>query len=249
MPRVIYSLWLQGEAAVPPAVRLILRRWATLNPGWALRVVDRHDIAALLGDCAIPLHQMPIQAISDVVRARLLLEGGVWTDASVLPTEPLDAWLPDLTRSSGFFAFVRPNADRAIASWFLAAAPDHVIMRKWWAAIVRFWSKPRQLVSHFVNGVPADPDWQVAPDGGGATDGFPYYWFHYLFGYLLRTEADFAAAWARCATRSALPPHELQWLLAKGTADRATLQAAVRGAPVHKLDWRQAYPLDVLAAL
>ena len=140
---------------------------------------------------------MSNQALSDIVRAKLLLQGGVWADATVFPTEPLDAWLPDRLKDAGFFAFERPGVDRALSSWFLAVSPEHGMMRKWWAEVVRFWSKPRSVRMD----IPENPVWEVSPDGGAAKDEYPYYWFHYLFGYLLETDADFAAQWDRCRKR------------------------------------------------
>jgi hypothetical protein len=207
MPRTIYTLWLQGEALAPPIVRLNLRRWAALNPNYVLRVLDRHDVAGWLADSGIPLDTMPIQALSDMMRARvLLLEGGIWTDASVFPSRPLDDWLPAALNQAGFFAFDRPDADRAVASWFLAASPGHRMMQQWWTEVRRFWSKPRTL-ARYPNGIiPADPVWTVAPDGGAATDEFPYFWFHYLFGYLPETDPAFAAQWALCPKVPAGPP-------------------------------------------
>src|SRR5208337_3870704 len=113
-PRIIYSLWLQGESEAPPIVRLIFRRWASFNPDYELRVLNGNDVARLLAGYGIALQHMPIQALSDVVRARLLLDGGVWADASVFPTEPLDPWLPRLLKEEGSSRSIGPMP---IALW------------------------------------------------------------------------------------------------------------------------------------
>lgn len=249
IPKVIYSLWLQGLGDAPPLVQLNLRRWRALNPGYQMRILDRHAVVALFASRGVTLPPVPVQALSDIVRAALLLDGGVWADASVLPTQPLDGWLPDLVSESGFFAFDKPDLDRPVASWFIASSPAHPIMQKWWAEVIRFWARPRAMETFHRGIIPPDPTWQVAPDGGAAGDTYPYFWFHYLFGYLLATDRAFAADWMRCRKVSAEPPHRLQWLLAGKAASDETIAIAARGAPVHKLNWRQVYRLDVLTDL
>ncbi len=249
IPKIIYSLWLQGLGVAPPLVQLTVRRWESLNPDYQVRVLDLHAVTALFASRGVTLPPMPAQALSDIVRAALLLDGGVWTDASVLPTRPLDDWLPDLVSEPGFFAFDKPDLDRPVASWFIAARPAHPIMRKWWAEVLRFWARPRKMETFGGGMIPPDPTWQVAPDGGAAGDTYPYFWFHYLFGYLLATDSGFAADWTRCRKVSAEPPHRLQWLLAGQPASGETIALAARDAPVHKLNWRQDYRLDVLTAL
>ena len=244
-PRTIYALWLQGEEAAPALVRLNFRRWASMNPDHELRILNADDVDRLLVGFPLPPAQMTVQALSDVLRARLLLEGGVWSDASVFPTEPLDAWLPDRLQDAGFFAFERPGVDRPLSSWFLAASRDHVMMRKWWAEIVRFWSRPRSVRRY----IPENPVWEVSPNGGAAKDEYPYYWFHYLFGYLLETDADFAAHWDRCRKLSAGPPQLLHGLCADNRPEHNAVLETARAAPVHKLNWRRTYPLDILETL
>jgi hypothetical protein len=249
-PTRILSLWLQGEAAAPPLVRLNFDRWRRLNPGHAVQVLDQAAVERLLAGTGLAWRDLPPQALSDVVRARLLLAGGIWVDASVFPARPLAEWLPPLLAETGFFAFDRPEADRPLASWFLAASPDHPVLRAWWAEVLRFWSKPRHLLTFGERGViPPDPTWQVAPEGGAAGDGYPYFWFHYLFGYLLRHDPAVAALWHRCAKVPAGPPHAMQWVLASRPVDADMLRQLAALAPVHKLNWREGGAVDLLAAL
>lgn len=242
IPRVVYSAWLQGAARAPAMVQLCLARWAELNPGHQIQVLDAQATAALLAPYNIP--PVPAQALSDMVRVKLLLDhGGIWVDASLFPVLPLDAWLPRLVAGAGFFAFARPGPDRPISSWLMAAAPGHPIIRRLWAEILRFWQHPRKL-AHYAGGLlPPCPAASVAP---GASDTYPYFWLHYLFQYLLETDTEFAAHWARCPQISAGPPHQLQALCASSATPEA-IMAAARSAPVQKLNWRAQYPLDVLA--
>lgn len=247
VPRVIYSLWLQGEVDRPELVRLCLARWSELNPEHELRVLDSAAVEELLADEPFPVSSLSPQALSDVVRAKLLLrEGGVWVDATVLPTRPLDTWLPALVEETGFFAFDRPGPDRPLASWFLAASPGHVVLKRWWEEIKRFWSLSRPVRDAEI---PADPVAAVAPETAEAGS-YPYFWFHYLFAYLMEHDAEVAGVWSRSARVSADIPHRLQSLFRDNQSPGlAQLVAAATGSPVHKLNWRAAYPLEFLAGI
>ena len=249
LPKTIYTLWLQGRDAAPPLVQLNFERWTELNPEYTLKVLNEQDVVELLAPTQLPLEETNIQTLSDIVRSRLLIEGGIWVDATLFPTEPLDQWLTAAFDKAGFFAFDRPSPDRPIASWFLAAIPKHYIPTAWWKQVFRFWSVPRQFVKFNGSAIPPDPVWQVSPDGGGATNGFPYFWFHYLFAYLELHDSSFATQWARCAKHSAVPPHQLQHVLAQTPNDLAAVRSAVAAAPVHKLNWRQDFPIERLKAL
>lgn len=245
VPKIIYALWLQGEEAAPPVVRLNFARWAALNPGYRLVVLAKPDVERLLAGAGLALADMPAAALSDIVRAKLLSEsGGIWVDASLFPLQPLDAWLPAVLNTAGFFAFTRPGPDRLIASWFLVASPENPLLQAWWREVRRFWAAPRQLRP----GRPANPVAAVAQ--GCPPADYPYFWFHYLFQYIVETVPEAAEIWQRCIKASAGPPHALQSLFANGQQpDRDALAQAIKVAPVQKLDWRVEYPLDVLAEL
>jgi len=249
IPKVIYALWLDQDCEeIPLVARTCLARWQVLNPDFKLCILDRADVIDLLADFPVPLELMTVQALSDVVRARLLSEkGGIWVDASVLPVRPLGDWLAQASGAAGFFAFDGPAADRPIASWFLASEPGHPIMRLWWQEVLSYWNKSRNLLIDPRDGnpIPPSPVWEVSPDGGAQGNTFPYFWFHYLFARLLETNAEFAASWETCPKISAVPPHMLQKLCRQQPAPpRAAITTAIGSSLVQKLDWRAAYPFD-----
>ncbi len=247
VPKTIYSMWLQGKEQAPDLVQLNFERWAALNPQYRLEVLERSHVASLLQDSVFPTIALPPQALSDVVRARLLLtRGGIWVDASLFPVKRLDDWLPDVLTSAGFFAFERPGSDRPLSSWFLAATPDHFIFRQWWSEIAKFWSRPRRLIE----GIPLNPVASVAPETAAQTDEFPYFWFHYLFQYLLDTSPEVAALWEHCFKFPAERPAKLQSLFGNNDAPSNTqIIEAASSAPVQKLNWRTTYPLDIFSLL
>ncbi len=246
VPKTIYSVWLQGLEAAPDLVCFNFERWAGLNPDYRLRVLDWRDVLELFEGVDLPIRDMPMQTVADVVRVRLLRDnGGVWVDLTVLPVKPLSKWLDDALTEAGFFAFERPGPDRPISNWFLAATPRNLIFREWWKQIERFWSKARRLIG----GIPADPVASVSPNGASESDQFPYFWSHYLFQYLLESHAEFAETWNRCARMDAALPHRLQALFANTPRPSvADIRSAASAAPMQKLTWRVSYPLDVLTA-
>jgi hypothetical protein len=247
IPKVICSLWLQGQDKAPDLVRLNFSRWATLNPHYRLRILDCKDVDLLLKGSGLPIDTLTPQALSDVLRTRVLLdEGGIWTDASVLPIRPLDDWIPGMLTKSGFFAFERPAPDRLLSSWFLASTPANLILREWWKEIERYWSKPRKLL----RGIPADPMACVSPEGAAASDSYPYFWFHYLFQYLVENRPEVAELWSGCVKSPADLPLRLQRLFKdnKRPGEQEIRQAA-GAAPLQKLNWRASYPLGALASL
>ena len=246
VPKIIWSLWLQGRDAAPGLVHLCLDRWAALNPSYRLEVLDRNRVALLLdGEPGIDL--LPPQALSDIARARLLRDhGGIWVDASLFPIRPLDEWLPEILTESGFFAFERPKPDRLIASWFLVSTRQNAVLRAWWKEIERYWATPRQPVP----GIPADPVASVAPEGSATTNTYPYFWFHYLFELIVRTDPEAAAVWSNRIGISADLPHRLQFLFVnKPLPSEAEIVSAANAAPVQKLNWRSIYPLETLNSL
>jgi hypothetical protein len=242
IPRIIYSLWLQGVTNAPNLVQLNLSRWAELNPTYRMEVLDLNTVKDLLAHVPIDIDRLTPQALSDVVRTRLLLAtGGHWVDASVYPAQSLDTWLPDLITTSGFFAFARPGPDRPISSWFLAASEDNRMMRAWWEMIEIYWSVPRS----YRPGIPANPVEAIK----ACSDSFPYFWFHYLFQRLLDENREFALAWSHCIKISADAPHVMQARLGEVSDPNAEeIMKLVSGAPIHKLNWRAKYPLEALAA-
>ena len=246
VPRHIFVLWLQGERSAPPLVQMCLRRWRRLNPDWDVRVLDRSDVARLLEDSPVTARSVQAQALSDVVRIKLLAEhGGVWVDATAFPTAPLDTWLP-AAASSGFFAFRGHRRPLAVDSWFLAADRDHLVPRLWWEEAERYWSRRRTLVEFARNDLwdmnyHLDPLSFFDPADRATADVYPYYWLMFLFAHLLHTRPDVAEAWAQVPVVAGHDAHAVQHLnLAdRDVADADLVAAAMRaGVQVQKLSYK-----------
>lgn len=215
LPRRIWLYWEQGEAAAPDLVKLCLRSWRDLNPGWEVTCLDAGapilaEIGAVLPPGLRPAHR------ADVLRLALLdRHGGVWADASALCRAPLDHWLTGRMQEGFFgFALTRAESDRPVDNWFLASTPGAPLTRSWLRHALGYWSSNTEPAHYFVH--------------------------QYLFDWMLMTNPALARSWARVPTLSATPMHVLQRAL-KGKSlplDPATVLADPESYPVQKLDWR-----------
>ena len=76
LPKTIYSVWFQGLEAAPDLVRFNYEKWSALNPDYRVTVLDRRDVLELLAGSDLPIRDIPMQALSDVVRTLLLRDNG-----------------------------------------------------------------------------------------------------------------------------------------------------------------------------
>lgn len=185
IPRTIWSLWLQGWDAAPEIVTACRRTWEALNPAWSFQPLTRALLWTVLDERTLHFvterPDVPPDALSDVIRIALLKRyGGVWADGTTYCLQPLDAWLPAVTET-GFFAFAKPAHDRMISSWFLAAAHDNVIVKRWAERTRDYW------------------------DGRAERDA--YFWFHRLFAAGYESDAEWRAVWDATPHVPAHAPH------------------------------------------
>ncbi len=242
IPHIIYSLWYQGINNAPPLVRLNFERWAKLNPGYTLKILNETTAREILSDSKINIDKLSIQSLSDILRSMLLLEtGGIWVDASLFPMKSLDEWLPEKITSSGFFAFEKPGPDRPISSWFLACSKNNKMILAWYKEALKYWATERTVMQT----VPNNPIEAISKQNE-----FPYFWSHYLFQKLIERDRKFAKAWEACTKIPADAPCALQMLFLKHQRpEHSDIFTVAAGAPVHKLNWRAEYPIDFLSSL
>jgi hypothetical protein len=173
IPRVVWTLWLQGWEQAPPLVQACRKSWERRNPTWTVRALTRDticdylDVASTYPD--VDMDAIPAAALSDMIRVALLAEhGGVWADSTAFCATPLDQWIDDCART-GFFAFARPGPDRMLSSWFLASEAHHPLMEEWCGRVSAYWRD------------------RTAPDH--------YFWLHRLFADAYRTDPRFGEIW------------------------------------------------------
>ena len=146
---------------------------------------DYFDISAAIDQ---NVKNIPIQALSDIVRINLLADyGGVWVDATCVCVKPLNIWLPQLM-NQGFFAFSKPANDRELSSWFLASEKHGYIVQKWREHTNNVWRSGTNI--EIVNGLLSYEEMN-SKDLWDSPSQLPYFWFHYSFTYLLNTDTTF----------------------------------------------------------
>lgn len=81
VPRKIYLCWWQGLDTAPAIVRRCIDEWRRLHPEWEVIILDRSAALKVLDGFPIDLSSFyQIQAVSDILRVKLLLDGGIWAD-------------------------------------------------------------------------------------------------------------------------------------------------------------------------
>lgn len=216
VPRRIWIYWDTGESTAPDIVRFCIVRWRDLHPDWQVEVLDRGGAEAIVNMTDMPEGMRPAH-YADILRLRLLKQyGGVWADATYLPVRGLDAWLPPLMQS-GFFAFGVHVADRILSNWFLASETGGTVVTRWEESARLYWK--------------------------GRSEPHAYFWTHYLFEWLVRTDGEVRQCW-----RDTPRVHAAAALLLKraliGRWDESSTLACLResgpdAVPVHKLDWKK----------
>lgn len=251
----IFMAWDKGEDAAPETVRRVITLWRERNPGHDVVVFDRAAMDANLADANVALDHLNIQARADILRVKMLVEqGGVWADASLLPVQPLDTWLPELLEPAGFFAFRRCGYDRVIGNWFLAGKAGNPLMTAWYEAMQAYFAQPRRPAKE------ASLVWRLRRRFGGGYMStinrgpgadYPYFATHYLFERMIAETPDLAEDWDHVPVWPVLPTHSLQHARFHSRMTdaefRASVPALIAKTPVQKLDWRHDWPDEIYA--
>lgn len=166
LPRQVWMFWEQGVEEAPELARECLAAWPRMNPTWEVRVLDgaaARRVAPRFAKLAKRAPRATPTVRSDLLRLELLARyGGVWADSTLLPLRPLDEWLHDWLRPSGFFCFrhsveVLMESGCLAPNWFMAAVPKNPMA-------VAFFNEFRRV-------------WQCLPEGGGNAEDFTMGYF------------------------------------------------------------------------
>lgn len=213
-PRQVHLYWDSGIETAPELVKACVQSWQDHNPGWTFNIWDGDSANRIVDRAQFPAN-LKTTPYSDILRTFLLDKiGGVWVDATVFCTRPLDDWLPYLMTHCDFFAFRRPGPDREIASWFLASRPGRPIIRQLRAAVMDYWR--RQETATRV-----------------------YHWYHYIFEYLVRTSPGFRREWRKTPSLSGLGMLGLQNHLADDGRPSPSELMLFQSLPMHKLSHKR----------
>jgi len=138
IPKIIWTYW--DSEKLPDFIQKCIDKWRQLNPGWTINILSPGNLGEYLPGVDIFgmkfADTKPRQ--SDFVRLHVMAKyGGIWCDASMVPTKSFD-WVLDTQRSKGseFIGYYREAATTrpeypAIESWFFASIPGSNFVSKW----------------------------------------------------------------------------------------------------------------------
>ena len=209
----IFMYWEQGWEDAPIVCKLCLASWTKYNRSWNIVVLDKYNLHRYFDiEALVPTFWeiSPIASRSDVLRINLLDQyNGVWADATLFCTMPLDIWIYDHTP---FFAFSFPNRtldNRVISSWFLFSSESNHIVRKWCVAYNRYWE--------------------------GRTEPDNYFQFHIIFSDLYDNDPMFKRQWDNRSVRYNRSPHMFKKQVKWGVS-KVMKNIRKKLSPVYKLD-------------
>lgn len=230
LPKTIWIYWDEGVDAAPPVVQICVESWRILNQEWTIRLLDNRNVAEFVDMSDLDICDVPIQKYANLLRTRLLKShGGVWCDATLLCTKPLDHWLPLLMQTDCFF-FSAPGRNRILSNWFIASMPNGGIISE----IDDFYT------DYLTNPSPYNRPGHRSP---------PYFNYHFSIEYMVRTKLRFRKQFGAIPRISALALHELQERMIAKDAKIWDHLDHIATAPVHKLTWKHDIDCDELRRL
>ena len=216
--RNIWIYWEQGWENPPVLVQQCLVSWQKYNSKWTIHMLDSTSIPKYL-PCLKLSHIPTVQARSDVLRVELLKEyGGVWVDATLFCTRPLDEWLgPYLDREVTMFTYrykysFLQSRISPISSWFLAAKKHTYLIEAFAKEVKIYWQNldlPRK----------------------------GYFWFHTIFHELIQKNPEAAEQW-RCAHPNTLYPHIFHGYGMYNLSPEVIEDVNRQQTPCYKLNWK-----------
>ncbi len=255
LPRVVWIYWQQGEDNAPEIVKRCVASWRIRNPGWSIRVLDAGSVqgpAGLSQEWFTGRTDISLQFLSDMIRVALLSRhGGVWADASVFCSQPLDDWLPQ-RMPSGFFAFAGIRRGRMIGSPFMAAEQGNIIPSRLLSKLLEMFQDRRFTGNGTWYGrilrTALKPPLEITPNTTRIwfsqmfTDVlklYPYFTLHYMFNKLALEDPEFADIWSKT---SSLPSS--LFVRIKHNKNLAVVPDDIRRFitidkfPLHKFNWQ-----------
>lgn len=133
IPKVIWSYW--DDENIPPVVQLCLSSWKKYNNDYQVRVLNDTNYREYTPDLDHSSFDSKTR-FADYLRFQLLAKhGGIWMDATMLCTKPLD-WLIEDGGEHEYVGFFMPNFTTkpqfpVIENWFLAAKKNSQFMQDW----------------------------------------------------------------------------------------------------------------------
>ena len=154
IPNVIYSYW--HEKPFSPLVEKCIQSWKKHNPHYTIHMITNDTISTYI---PFPISRWKLatthQQRSDCIRLYVLSEyGGIWIDASVYLSKPLD-WVHSYQyyENSEMVGFHIGGNQKTpmVENWFFAAIPKSSFLQDWKKEFYRMHSY--STVQDYVNSV------------------------------------------------------------------------------------------------
>lgn len=153
----IWICWLQGIEQSPEIVRACLHSVKENCKGKEIIFLDENNLDDFINlpDYIISKWKQGIISnaqFSDIVRADLLTSfGGIWIDATVFLTAPLEKYIDD----ADLFAFRTTFNDSKeapilISSWFLSSKKNNPIITETRRLLLEYWKEHNVLVNYYL---------------------------------------------------------------------------------------------------
>ena len=232
-----------------------MNSWRVRNPGWDVRLLNQETLSEYVDVSEFAARDdMLLQIVTDIARIKLLLlHGGVWADATLFCSTPLDEWLPSYM-DDHFFAFASERKDRWMTNWFLAGTEHSETLDLWLGGLLRYWRGQR-----FRDARSGWPKRVIRKCMSLRKRGFINndFWFSklilkrlrlhpypinmYLFEKSLQAQVALSERWFARETLYDIPAESIQMKFGMNApltqASRAYIDDNL--TPVHKLNWRQ----------
>jgi len=132
IPKIIWTYW--DNDSIPELVKKCMTSWKKYNPTYTIHLLSNSNLSQFLDTdvLSFKLANYP-QRISDFIRIHVLAKhGGIWADASLLMTAPLD-WIHDGS-DVVCYHIDQIRSDKVypvLENWFIAAKPNDDFIKKW----------------------------------------------------------------------------------------------------------------------
>jgi len=131
IPPIIWTYWNSEE--IPEVVQMCIESWRQQNPTYEVRVLTPANLADYIDVDVGSLSFIDSPAReADAVRLLVLEQfGGVWSDATVLATQPYS--FPLQSEFVGYFmqSFTTDERFPVLEGWFFATVPHGDFIRQW----------------------------------------------------------------------------------------------------------------------
>ena len=154
-PKIIWLCWLQGLENAPKIVQKFVQSVKKYAPDYEIRLLTADNLFqyVTLPNFIIEKYNnrtISFTHFSNILRTCLLCEhGGIWIDATVLLTNKI----PEYITNQPLF-FFQPswlqNTKTIFSRWFIAAQPNHPLLKQTRELLFKYWEKHNILKDYYL---------------------------------------------------------------------------------------------------